>query len=146
MAMMAPLHDSIAEIWKKVHSLEGHPFPQTIKDLSALSVTRYFVDFCASTATSYTADGEVDVCDIPSAFDGANATIGGNTAFDLDGIKKALAQAQRREGNYSDFARGLVESGCVGYHCFVEGKNILYLGRTGEAHTEWFPGAKPKSS
>jgi hypothetical protein len=30
-----------------------------------------------------------------------------------------------------------------GYFAFLRGKRVTYLGRNGDAHTEWFPGAQP---
>jgi len=33
--------------------------------------------------------------------------------------------------------------GVQGYIAFLRGKRVTYWGRTGDQHTEWFPGAEP---
>jgi hypothetical protein len=36
--------------------------------------------------------------------------------------------------------------GVQGYIAFLRGKRVTYWGRTGDQHTEWFPGAAPSKS
>jgi hypothetical protein len=36
--------------------------------------------------------------------------------------------------------------GLEGYFAFLRGKRVTYWGRTGDEHTEWFPGAAPAKS
>jgi hypothetical protein len=33
--------------------------------------------------------------------------------------------------------------GVQGYTAFLRGQCVTYWGRTGDQHTEWFPGARP---
>ena len=33
--------------------------------------------------------------------------------------------------------------GMQGDYALLRGKRVMYLGRQGEQHTEWFPGARP---
>ena len=33
------------------------------------------------------------------------------------------------------------EAGCVGYMAFMAGRRVVYYGRTGDSHVEWFPDA-----
>lgn len=35
-------------------------------------------------------------------------------------------------------------AGVQGYFAFLRGKRVTYIGRQGDQHTEWFPGAGPK--
>jgi hypothetical protein len=44
---------------------------------------------------------------------------------------------------YCDFTRRAMEAGVQGYFAFQGGKRVTYLGRQGDQHTEWFPGAAP---
>jgi hypothetical protein len=44
---------------------------------------------------------------------------------------------------YCDFTRQAMEAGVQGYFAFQGGKRVTYLGRQGDQHTEWFPGAAP---
>ena len=39
-----------------------------------------------------------------------------------------------------------MRAGVQGYFTFLSGRSITYFGRTGDQHTEWFPGADPKTS
>ncbi len=34
-------------------------------------------------------------------------------------------------------------AGVQGYIAFLRGKRVTYWGRTGDQHTEWFPGSVP---
>jgi hypothetical protein len=35
----------------------------------------------------------------------------------------------------------VLEAGCVGYIASMAGRRVVYYGRTGDNHVEWFPGA-----
>lgn len=35
-----------------------------------------------------------------------------------------------------------MHAGVQGYFAFLRGQRVTYLGRTGDQHTEWFPGAQ----
>jgi hypothetical protein len=37
-----------------------------------------------------------------------------------------------------------MSAGVQGYFAFLRGQRVTYLGRQGDQHTEWFPGAKPQ--
>jgi uncharacterized protein YbcV (DUF1398 family) len=49
---------------------------------------------------------------------------------------------QRGEFQYLEFCRRITQAGCVGYHVSLAGQRVVYYGRTGEMHVEYFPGAK----
>ena len=38
-----------------------------------------------------------------------------------------------------------MKAGVQGYYAFLRGRRVTYFGRTGDQHTEWFPGAEPKT-
>jgi len=42
---------------------------------------------------------------------------------------------------YKGFRAKVAGAGCAGYLASFLGKRVLYYGRTGETHTEYFPGA-----
>jgi uncharacterized protein YbcV (DUF1398 family) len=44
---------------------------------------------------------------------------------------------------YREFTRRAMPAGVQGYIAFLRGKRVTYWGRTGDQHTEWFPGAGP---
>ena len=39
---------------------------------------------------------------------------------------------------------GAMAAGVQSYFAFLRGQRVTYLGRTGDQHTEWFPGAGPR--
>ena len=44
---------------------------------------------------------------------------------------------------YREFTRRAMAGGVQGYFAFLRGKRVTYWGRTGDQHTEWFPGSVP---
>ena len=51
-----------------------------------------------------------------------------------------------RASTNRDFSRRAMQAGVQGYFAFLRGKRVTYLGRDGNQHTEWFPGAEPTVS
>jgi hypothetical protein len=39
-----------------------------------------------------------------------------------------------------------MNAGVQGYFAFLRGRRVTYLGRNGDQHVEWFPGAKPNDA
>ena len=69
----------------------------------------------------------------------AHGTLAGTISFVMPRRLRLAAQ---------DLLRRHVRSGAGpdqlrGYFAFLRGKRVTYLGRTGDQHTEWFPGAAP---
>ena len=44
---------------------------------------------------------------------------------------------------YQGLLREGCRAGCAGYVVSLLGKRVLYFGRSGETHTEYFPGTQP---
>lgn len=63
--------------------------------------------------------------------------------FSKAGIVAAIRAAQRDEIRYPEFMRRAAAAGTVAYWAEVTGKRVIYFGRTGDMHVEWFPGAAP---
>ena len=53
------------------------------------------------------------------------------------------AQALVPGYTYKGFCAKVAEAGCAGYVVSLLGRRVLYYGRTGETHTEYFPGTQP---
>lgn len=142
---------TIQEVFNRVHSPSGLPFPETVKALRELNVTRYFVDFAACTITCYISSpaaagperGQVEVIRTPSFADHKGFP-GEWPIWDGSGVVAAIRFAQRGEGNYHEFAALMIKAGVVGYHAFLTGQRVLYFGSEGDFHVEWFPGAGPR--
>lgn len=144
----------IQKVFAQVHSPRGMAFPQVVAALVALGVTRYHIDYVASTATTYKpastgsstsaaneAEMEVEVesLKIPSPAVSANM-------WNQAGLANAIRRVQNRETTYGEFAQQCVDAGVVGYLAFLTGKRVLYYGSRGDMHVEWFPGAGPKEA
>jgi uncharacterized protein YbcV (DUF1398 family) len=117
-------------------------FPQSVKMLTEAGFDGYAVDFRNATRTYYLASGE--------ALELKTAPAGTPVAahFDAVALKAALREAQALVPGYTyrSFRAKAAAAGSVGYVVSLPGKRVLYYGRSGETHVEYFPGAQPKSA
>jgi uncharacterized protein YbcV (DUF1398 family) len=110
-------------------------FGQVVERLSGAGIERYHADYSRGEITYYTPEGQS--CIVPMAHeDGPIASV-----FSAAQVEAAVRQAQRGEIRYPQFTRQALAAGCVGYFVQITGKCVQYFGRSGEIHTEWFPGA-----
>jgi uncharacterized protein YbcV (DUF1398 family) len=113
-------------------------FPQSVKTLVEAGFDGYAVDFRRSTRAYYMPGAEAIELDTERTEPAAER-------FDAAAIKEALreAQAQVPGYTYKGFCAKVTKAGCAGYVVSLLGKQVLYYGRTGETHTEYFPGTQP---
>lgn len=110
-------------------------FPEIVTTLIEADFEGYTVDYRRNTSTYYLSDGDsVELLMHPS-----NAKIA--RAFNVDGIKAAIKEAQNNAADYSyeKFCKKVTTNGCAGYFVSFLGKRVLYFGRTAEIHIEHFP-------
>lgn len=114
-------------------------FPQSVRTLMEAGFDGYSVDFRRSTRTYYMPDGE----SIELETERTPAPVA--TRFDAAAIKAAIREARALAPGYTykGFCAKVVAAGCDGYLVSLVGKRAVYYGRTGETHTEVFPGAQP---
>jgi uncharacterized protein YbcV (DUF1398 family) len=114
-------------------------FPQSVRMLMEAGFDGYGVDFRRATRTYYMPDGESIELEIKRTPEPVAAR------FDAAAIKEAIREAQALVPGYTykDFCTKVVRAGCAGYLVSLPGKRVLYYGRTGETHTEYFPGTQP---
>ena len=64
--------------------------------------------------------------------------------FDAESIRGAIHEAQTLAPGYTyrGFCAKVAAAGCAGYLVSFSGRRVLYFGRTGETHVEYFPGAQ----
>lgn len=112
-------------------------FPHIVGTLTAEGFEGYAIDFRRATATYYLPDG--DSIDLKAHSIDVPVT----AAFDVAAIKAAILEAQTLAAGYSykDFCRKVKAAGCAGYFVSFLGKRVVYSGRTGDTHVEYFPGA-----
>ncbi len=114
-------------------------FSQSVRLLTGAGFDGYAVDFRRSTRTYYMPDGEaVELPTEPTPTPVAER-------FDAAVVREAIREAQALVPGYSykGFCAKVVGAGCAGYIVSFAGKRVLYYGRTGETHTEYFPGIQP---
>ena len=113
-------------------------FPQAVGALVAAGVEAYHVDYVALRKTYYGAGGATVVT--PLSFEGLPVV-----AADFDGaaLKAAILDSQQRGQTFRDFTRRAMAAGVQGYIAFLRGRRVMYWGRQGDQHIEWFPGAGP---
>jgi uncharacterized protein YbcV (DUF1398 family) len=116
-------------------------FPEVVSQLLAADVEYYHVDYVALRKTFYNAGGDVVVT--PINYEGLPPVA---AEFSAENLRANILDSQRNGQSYRDFTRRAMEAGVQGYLAFLRGKRVTYLGRQGDQHTEWFPGAAPAKS
>lgn len=110
-------------------------FPDVVRSLSDAGFEGYQIDLRTGTATYYTPAGEAWTLrgDQPPAAPAPR--------FDTPAVVEAIREAQRGDAGYTyaGFCEKIAAAGCVGYLVSFPGRRALYIGRTGETHTEHFP-------
>jgi uncharacterized protein YbcV (DUF1398 family) len=140
--MLPSQSTAIRSTWKKVHSPTGLPFPSTVADLQSIGVTRYRVDYVASNIIAYIGSS-ADFAPMPDEHDRSEGSFKpGTVTWDAEKLIQAIRKTQAGEGNYWDFSRNAIEAGVTDYTTYIKGKKVVYNGKDGESHTEWFPGPK----
>lgn len=114
------------------------PFPEIVGRLMEEGVEYYQVDYRTLQITFYgTAGGVVTA---PLIFENLPEV---GEAFDLIGLRAAIHDSQANGQKFRDFSVRAMRAGVQSYYAFLSGKRVMYLGRLGDQHIEWFPGAKP---
>lgn len=116
-------------------------FPEVVSRLLAAGVEYYHVDYVAMRKTCYSAAG--DMVMTPINFEGLPPVA---ADFDAAALRADILDSQRNGQKFRDFSRRAMEAGIQGYYAFLRGKRVTYIGRQGDQHTEWFPGAAPAQS
>ena len=115
------------------------PFPEIVGHLIAEGVEYYRVDYVGRQLSFYGATGCLVVA--PLTYEDLPAV-----AADFDGpaLRAAILDSQQHGQSFRRFSHRAVQAGVAGYYAFLRGQRVTYLGRQGEQHTEWFPGARPE--
>jgi len=117
------------------------PFPEIVGKLMATGVEYYHVDYVARQMSFYSAAGGVVTA--PLLFEDLPA-IAEN--FDAVALQAAVLDSQQNGQKFRKFSQRAMQAGVQGYLAFLRGKRVVYMGRQGDQHTEWFPGAKPANA
>lgn len=116
-------------------------FPESARILMEASFDGYAVDLRRSTRTYYMLNGEaMELKTEPTPTAVAEF-------FDGSAVREAIHEAQSLVPGYTykSFCAKVAGAGCAGYIVSFVGKRVLYYGRNGETHTEYFPRSQPTS-
>jgi uncharacterized protein YbcV (DUF1398 family) len=111
-------------------------FGEVVTKLMQAGVERYHADLLRGEKTYYLPSGESEIVV------GDPIVIAPAGAFAAAGVDAAVRDIQAGKIQYRTFCARIAAAGCVGYHVSLAGQRAVYYGRTGDCHTEWFPGAK----
>jgi uncharacterized protein YbcV (DUF1398 family) len=108
-------------------------FPERIHNLSQIGIERYYVDLMKLEITYYSHDGgsyveHMLIENIPALA----------INFDKAKVIEAIRASQQGKIDYQTFLREIIEAGTVSYTVYLDGKQVVYVGRKGESHTENF--------
>ncbi len=122
-------------------TLDGSvPFPEIVGRLIAEGVEYYHVDYVAKSFTFYSAAGSTVIA--PLSFEELPSV---SLDFDAAALRAAILDSQQHGQKFRQFCERAIRAGVQGYFAFLRGQRVTYLGRQGDQHVEWFPGAKGDS-
>lgn len=113
------------------------PFPEIIGHLMDEGVEYYHVDFAAKSFSFYSTDGEVLIA--PIAYENLPKIA---ADFNVLELRAAILDSQQHGQKFHDFCIRALHAGVQSYFVFLRGQRVLYIGRQGDQHLEWFPGAQ----
>jgi len=116
-------------------------FPQIVGELIAQGVEYYHVDYAAKSFTFYSAAGAAITAAL--TFEGLPSI---SQDWNGNALKEAILDSQQNGQKFRQFCARAMSAGVQGYFAFLRGQRVTYLGRNGDQHVEWFPGAKPSDS
>jgi len=136
---MDSIHRDLAQACLSGAETGAMTFPEIVGALTEGGFDGYAVDLRRGATVYYLPDGD----HIEFRTDHLLAVA---EAFDLDVVRQAIREAQTLADGYSypGFCRKVAGAGCAGYMVSFPGRRVLYYGRTGETHTEHFPGASDR--
>jgi uncharacterized protein YbcV (DUF1398 family) len=117
------------------------PFAEIVRDLVASGVEYYHVDYPRRSFTFYSATGATAHAAL--SFESLPAVA---EDFDVLELRAAILDSQQNGLKFRDFCTRAMNAGVQGYMAFLRGQRVVYLGRQGDQHTEWFPGARPRDA
>jgi uncharacterized protein YbcV (DUF1398 family) len=110
------------------------PFPDVVGLLVGAGVEYYHVDYVGRRTTFSDAAGAAVV--VPLPYEDLPPVA---PELDLDGLQASIRDSQQHGQPHRAFSRRAMAAGVQGYLAFLAGRRVIYLGRLGEQHTEWFP-------
>ena len=136
--MPTPMNEAasaVARAMTQQSDAERISFPEVLARLGEAGIERYHVDLPGAVHSYYLPDGAVVTVS-------AHETPPAAAAFAPEEVARAVAEIQRGQIDYRTFCARVARAGCVGWHVSLIGRRVVYYGRTGDSHVEWFPGTR----
>lgn len=108
-------------------------FPQIVGMLLDQKVEAYHVDFVKAENRYYNAEGEYEMISLQAKYPNAASE------FSAALVSAAIKKSQQGLIDYKTFVKEVMAAGCVYYIAYLSGKRVIYLGRNGDHHIEYFP-------
>ncbi|WP_188261636.1 DUF1398 family protein [Azospirillum tabaci] len=115
---------------------ERTTFPEVVAALAAAGVERYHTDLVRAETTYYFPDGMTERVKTQSSLQPPAMD------FLAEGVESAVRAIQAGTIRYGGFRERVRRAGCAGWAVSIVGRRVVYYGRSGDSHTEWFPGAR----
>jgi uncharacterized protein YbcV (DUF1398 family) len=113
------------------------PFPEVVAKLISAGVEYYYVDYVGLCKQFYDGTSGRVVTPIPCEDLPPVAA-----ELDVTALRAAIYDSQTKGQPWREFSRRAMAAGVQSYFAFLRGQRVTYLGRSGDHHTEWFPGAE----
>lgn len=109
-------------------------FPEVVGNLLKAGVGFYYVDYLQQQKTFYSITNDsvstrISYQNLPTV----------PTQLNKAHLKAIIIDSQSNHQTYENFTRRAMQAGTVGYFAFLVGRRVVYWGRDGESHTEYFP-------
>jgi uncharacterized protein YbcV (DUF1398 family) len=115
-------------------------FPDIVAKLVAAGVEYYHVDYTGKCKHFHDGTGAFVTTSI--AFEHLPIVA---AELDVEALRANIRDSQQNGQSYRDFTIRAMGVGVQAYYAFLRGRRVTYLGRAGDQHTEWFPGAHPRT-
>jgi len=112
-------------------------FPALLGALAQAGVVAYRIDYSARQWRFYGAQD--DTLDLPLALPDLPPVA---PVWDVSALRAAILESQTQGQSFADFSARATRAGVQAYQVFLQGQRVLYQGRHGDTHLEWFPGAQ----
>lgn len=108
-------------------------FPEHVKTVASVGVTRYEIDLLNHQAKYYWQDDTSHTIALPAMAPPSDAN-----SFSKPAVKAAIAEIQQGAIDYPTFLKRIIAAGIKGYEVNIDAGKVVYQGET-ENYTEAFP-------
>lgn len=117
--------NTIAAIKKSLHAgFKGQTtFPEHVKTIADVGVTRYIVDMLQSKVIYHFADNDIHTETLPATYKQYNFSF-----FDPSAVKNAIKEIQQQAIDYPTFLERIASAGTKSYEVNITKGRIIYQG------------------